>query len=543
MMDRKPTRYDHLIYSSDWRAWKDPEYPAWFNPVEVLLARHVAQTPDRIAVIADGQSVTYAQLMQGIVETGSALSKVGVAPGERVLLFATDSLDYVQLWYACVHIGAIPAVVSDLYKAKELSYFIADTGAATLYIDEEQYDKLAEVSGDLPPSLQRVIVRGSARALPNSTVPVMSLAEIVAKADKTCPGWKRHSDDICYMFYSGGTTGTAKGITHLAYDFFLVPARHGKFWSYVPEDIVYATSRKYFTHGIWPGMHIPLSAGATLVIDRRPPSADVVCEVLQKWKVTKFITVPTIIKNMLEYHRTSDKKIDLSSVNFVASASEKIPPEVFGSFKAAFGVEIFDSIGSSEIAYEWIANRKEENKTGSLGKPIFGVEVRLVSAEGEDITEPNVPGECWIKSPTACFFYWRKYDKSRETFMGPWTRTGDSLMFDEDGFFWFNSRESDVFKVKGLWVSPIEIEAAITAHASVLEAAVVSFDDKDGFTKPRAYVVLKKGVEPNDALRQELCAQVRPLGGYKVPEDILFIDALPRTTLMKIDRRALRDRK
>jgi len=206
-------------------------------------------------------------------------------------------------------------------------------------------------------------------------------------------------------------------------------------------------------------------------------------------------------------------------------------------------VEIFDSIGSSEIAYEWIANRKEENKTGSLGKPIFGVEVRLVSAEGEDITEPNVPGECWIKSPTACFFYWRKYDKSRETFMGPWTRTGDSLMFDEDGFVWFNSRESDVFKVKGLWVSPIEIEAAITAHASVLEAAVVSFDDKDGFTKPRAYVVLKKGVEPNDALRQELCAQVRPLGGYKVPEDILFIDALPRTTLMKIDRRALRDRK
>jgi len=116
-------------------------------------------------------------------------------------------------------------------------------------------------------------------------------------------------------------------------------------------------------------------------------------------------------------------------------------------------------------------------------------------------------------------------------------------MFDEDGFFWFNSRESDVFKVKGLWVSPIEIEAAITAHDWVLEAAVVSFDDKDGFTKPRAYVVLKKDVAASDALKQELCAQVRPLGGYKVPEDIVFIDALPRTTLMKIDRRALRDRK
>lgn len=543
MLDRKSTSYDHLIYSKDWRAWKDPEYPEWFNPVEVLLARHCAQTPERVAVVADGKSVSYAQLMQGILTTGSALQKAGIVPGERVLLFATDSLDYVQVWYACVHIGAIPAVVSDLYKAKDLGYFISDTGAATLYIDEEQFDKLAEIAQELPPSLQRVIIRGEARSLPHGKVAVMSLSDIVAKGDKTCPGWKRHSDDICYMFYSGGTTGTAKGITHLAYDFFLVPARHGKFWSYVPEDVVYATSRKYFTHGIWPGMHIPLSMGATVIIDRRAPSAEVVCEVLQKWKVTKFITVPTIIKNMLEYHRMSPQPIDLSSVNFVASASEKIPPEVFGSFKAAFGVEIFDSIGSSEITYEWIANRKEENKSGSLGKPIFGVEVRLVSADGEDITEPNVPGEAWIKSRTACFFYWRKYDKSRETFMGAWTRTGDSLMFDEDGFFWFNSRESDVFKVKGLWVSPIEIEAAITAHDCVLEAAVVSFDDKDGFTKPRAYVVLKKGVEATDALKKDLCAQVRPLGGYKVPEDIVFIDALPRTTLMKIDRRALRDRK
>ena len=542
MMDRKPTSYDHLIYGQEWREWKDPHYPDWFNPVEVLLARHCEKTPERIAVIADGQSVTYAQLMQGIQQTGSALRKAGVVPGERVLLFATDSLEYVQLWYACVHIGAIPAVVSDLYKAKDLGYFISDTGAATLYIDEEQFEKLAEVSGELPPSLQRVIMRGAARALPKSSIPVLSLSEIVAKAQKSCEGWKRHSDDICYMFYSGGTTGTAKGITHLAYDFFLVPARHGKFWSYVPDDVVYATSRKYFTHGIWPGMHIPLSVGATIVIDRRSPTAEVVCEVLQKWKATKFITVPTIIKNMLEYRRTATQAIDLSSVNFVASASEKIPPEVFGSFRDAFGVEIFDSIGSSEIAYEWIANRKEENKTGSLGKAIFGVEVRLVSAEGEDITEPNVPGEAWIKSRTACFFYWRKYDKSRETFMGPWTRTGDSLMFDEDGFFWFNSRESDVFKVKGLWVSPIEIEAAITAHDGVLEAAVVSFDDKEGFTKPRAYVVLKKGVTGSDALKQELCAQVRPLGGYKVPEDIVFIEALPRTTLMKIDRRALRDR-
>jgi len=372
-------------------------------------------------------------------------------------------------------------------------------------------------------------------------VTVHHLPQILATASDHCDGWLRHSDDICYMFYSGGTTGTAKGIIHLAYDFFLVPARQSAFWNYASEDVVYATSRKYFTHGIWPGLLIPLSIGATAIIDRRAPSAEVVLEILQQYKVTKFITVPTIIKNMLELHRGTKTEVDLSSVKLVISASEKIPPEVFGNFQAAFGLEILDSIGSSEITYEWIANRPAEKKTGSLGKPVFGYEVRLIGSDGQEITEPNIPGEAWIKSRTACFFYWRKYDRSRETFIGDWTRTGDSLMFDEEGFFWFNSRESDVFKVKGLWVSPIEIESALTSHKAVLEAAVVSFDDKDGFTKPRAFIVLKKGMVQSQSLSHELCALVRPLGGYKVPEEIVYIETLPRTTLMKIDRRALRE--
>ncbi len=124
---------------------------------------------------------------------------------------------------------------------------------------------------------------------------------------------------------------------------------------------------------------------------------------------------------------------------------------------------------------------------------MFGYEVRLVSRGGGDVTEPGVPGEAWIKSRTACFFYWRKYDKSRETFIGEWTRTGDNLTFDEDGFFWFSGRDDDMFKVKGLWVAPIEIEAALTGHPAVREAAVVSCTDADGFTRPMAYVVLRQG--------------------------------------------------
>ncbi len=205
-----------------------------------------------------------------------------------------------------------------------------------------------------------------------------------------------------------------------------------------------------------------------------------------------------------------------------------------------FGIEMHDSIGSSEISYEWISNGPSDFKRGSLGRPVYGCEVKLVDPDGKEVRTPNVPGECMIKSKTACFFYWRKYDKSRETFVGDWARTGDNLYFDEDGYFWFSSRENDVFKVSGLWVSPTDIEAALNDHPAVLETAVIGFEDEQGLTKPKAFVVLREGFSPSGQLIDELKAQVRPLGGYKVPAVIEILKELPRTTLMKIDRKALR---
>lgn len=543
MIERQPTPYDDRIYTADWRAWRDPEVPENFNPAEHLLARgqEISGAHGR-AMIVDGQDISYGDLIAQVARAGAALSAAGVRAGERVLLFGTDSLEFLLVWLGSVRIGAIPVVVSDLYKTDDLGYFLADTGAATLFIDVEQMAKLCDLDGRLPASLSRAICRGVPDAVP-AQIPVSQIADLLASAPEPGPAWLHHCDDVCYMFYSGGTTGKAKGITHLAHDFLIVPARHGAFWSYRAEDVVYASSRKYFTHGIWPGVLIPLAHGATVVIDRRGPSPDVVIELLDRHAVTKFITVPTILKNMIVHGRSMPDLPKLPALSLVISASEKISPEVFETFEKVFGQPILDSIGSSEITYEWISNRPEETRQGSLGKPVFGCEVRLVDAEGRDVTTPDTPGEAWIRSRTACFFYWRKYDKSRETFVGPWTRTGDNLMFDEDGFFWFAGRDNDVFKVRGLWVSPLEIEAAVSAHDAVLESAVVSFEDGDGLTQIRCFLVLDTAAQVPDqeALFAELAARVRPLGGYKVPQEFHILQALPRTTLMKIDRRRLRE--
>ena len=410
--------YRRLIYSRDWLAYQDPEIPEWIDPVGQILERHMGTAIEaKPALIADGEAISYGALVRLAQRVHAGLAAAGVEPEHRILLFGTDSLDYVAMWLGALRVGAIPAVVSDLYKASDLAYFITDTAARVLFIDAEQTGKLAEIAAELPASLRTIIVRGTADTAGLATLTqrqVLSFADVRSEQGPAPAAHMRHSNDITYMFYSGGTTGAAKGITHLAYDFIVVPARHGRLWDYRPSDVVYATSKKYFTHGVWPGLFIPLSVGATAVIVRDPPRPDVVLDQLARHAVTKWVTVPTVIKNVLVTMRGMKVAPKFPALTFAVSASEKIPPQVFAEFHDRFGIEMHDSIGSSEISYEWISNRPNEFKRGSLGRPVFGCEVKLVDPDGHEIRTPDIPGECWIKSRTACFFYWRKYGKCQQ---------------------------------------------------------------------------------------------------------------------------------
>lgn len=534
-----------IYYSEDWRCWKDPDSPEFIDPTGWLLDRHATGAhAGKTALICDERRLSYRELLEETCRYAGGLAAIGCERESRILFFATDSVEYVASWLGAVRGGRVPAVVSDAHKDHHLKYFLDDTAAATLFIDEAQLPKLASIAGKLPATLTRILVCGSA-ALIQGKVQGVEILETAAVRAKGTPGFAavpRHRHDICYMFYSGGTTGTPKGITHLAHDFLIVPERHGAFWAYDKDDIVHATSKKYFTHGLWPGLLIPLYWGATSLISREPVAGNALAALIEKHRPTKLVTVPTLIKLLLAEVERRGAKPDFSSVRFVVAASEKMAPELFERFHAMFGIELMDSIGSSEVTYEWIANRQKEFRRGSLGKPVFGVEIKLTDEQGREIQEPNKVGDVWVKSITRCFFYWRKLEQTQSTFHGPWTRTGDQLYFDADGFFWFAGRGDDVFKVKGLWVSPIEVEAVITSHAAVTEAAVIGVEASDGSMTPRAFVVLSGQVLDRMAVAAELAELIRArIGGYKVPDRVEFMEMLPRTPLMKIDRRALRD--
>ena len=534
-----------VYYSDDWKAWKDPDCPDYMDPTANYLDRHASgPLAGKTALICDDTHVTYQKLLEETCRFASAMAAAGCRRESRMLMFGGDSIEYIAGWLGAVRSGVVPVVVSDAHKDHHLQYFLEDTAAATLFIDEEQLPKLVTILDGLPFTLEHILVRGSAASIRGKvpgTVAVTEIAGLLAQGATEFKPVLRHRHDLCYMFYSGGTTGTPKGVTHLTHDLEIVPQRHSAFWEYVQDDVVFGTSKKSFTHGLWPGVLIPFYCGATAIITREPISGSSLIKIIERDRPTKLVTVPTLVKLLLAEIESREKKPDFSSLKFVVAASEKMAPELFERFHAAFGLELMDSIGSSEVTYEWIANRQKDYRRGSLGKPVFGVQIKLTDDQGNEITEPNKTGDVWVNSVTRCFFYWRKLDQTQSTFNGPWVRTGDQLYFDEDGYFWFASRSDDVFKVKGLWVSPTEVEAVITRHPAVLEAAVIGVEASDGMMVPRAFVVLRQQSVDHDKVTAELIESIRSIGGYKIPDRIEFIEELPRTPLMKISRKALRE--
>ena len=236
------TDYRDLIYTEDWKNFRDPDVPEYFNPTEILFDIHSgAGRGAATALIVDGARYSYETFLGQVCRVANGLQALNIPAGSRILLFGTDSVEYLAIWFGAIRAGIVPVVISDAYKAPNLLYFLRDTGATALFIDIEQTEKLAEIADDIPWTISRVIVRGDdIGAAPEAgNRDTMTWGELVEGHPDIFAPVPLHQNDVTYMFYSGGTTGTAKGITHLAHDFYLVPERHGAFMEYTKDDIVF----------------------------------------------------------------------------------------------------------------------------------------------------------------------------------------------------------------------------------------------------------------------------------------------------------------
>jgi benzoate-CoA ligase len=230
------------------------------------------------------------------------------------------------------------------------------------------------------------------------------------------------------------------------------------------------------------------------------------------------------------------------SLRLVSSAGEALPADLGQRFKRHFGVDIIDGIGSTEMLHIFLSNQPGRVRYGSTGWPVPGYDIEL-RGEGDEAgatVRDGEPGELYIRGPSAALMYWGNREKSRETFQGGWTKSGDKYVHNADGSYTYSGRSDDMLKVSGIYVSPFEVEATLVMHPAVLEAAVIGVADAEGLTKSKAFVVLKAG---DSASEDELKLFIKEkLAPYKYPRQIEFVDDLPKTATGKIQRFKLRER-
>jgi benzoate-CoA ligase len=339
--------------------------------------------------------------------------------------------------------------------------------------------------------------------------------------------------------YSSGSTGAPKGTVHVHASLIQTAELYARPVLGIQEnDVVFSAAKLFFAYGLGNALTFPMSVGATTVLMAERPTPAAVFKRLREHKATIFYGVPTLFAGLLASPDAPAR--EALALRRCASAGEALPEELGKRWTQRYGVEILDGIGSTEMLHIFLSNRPGDVRYGTTGKPVPGYELRIVDDNGAEVNRGEV-GELQVSGPTAAALYWNNREKTRATFQGPWTRSGDKYSQTEDGYYVYAGRSDDMLKVSGIYVSPVEVEAALIAHASVLEAAVIGREDDDKLIKPCAYVVLKPDVARSDGLMDELKQFVKAqLAPYKYPRWIVFTDELPKTATGKIQRFKLR---
>jgi benzoate-CoA ligase family protein len=515
---------------------KTIELPSEFNAATHFVDRHMREgRGHKIAIECGDQQVTYAQLFERVNRCGNALKKLAVRPEERVALLLLDTPEFFYCFFGGIKMGAVPIPLNTLLKAAEYQYILNDCRARIAIVSEALYPQIQAIPKENLHYLQKIVIVGEAPQATEALQPLLDAASSELQAEAT------NKDDAAFWLYSSGSTGFPKGCVHLHHDMVVCSELYAKAILGITEnDRFFSVAKLFFAYGLGNGCYFPLSVGATSILLSGSPSPPNIYDVVERFKPTLFFSVPSNYASLLSYRREAGRDFNLSTVRHAVSAGEALPTPIFHRFKERFGVEILDSIGSTEALQMFIANRPGAVRPGSSGQLIPGYEARIVDENDQPVGDNEI-GSLLIKGDSVCSCYWNQHEKTKDTIQGHWLRTGDKYYRDPDGYYWYVGRADDMLKVKGMWVSPVEIESLLLEHPLVQEAAVIGLADGNELIKPAAYVVLKNGSAKNEVLSDELKQLISSrLAAHKCPHWIEFVNELPKTATGKIQRYKLR---
>ncbi|MGE3633583.1 MAG: benzoate-CoA ligase family protein, partial [Sandaracinaceae bacterium] len=448
-----------------------------------------------------------------------------------------DGIDFVTTFFGTLKAGAVFCMGNPLLGESDFDYLLEYTGARAVVADARTLDRLAPALAKHPRCSVRLIA-GATADLALESQPACESFDAVLEAAAEAPRTAdTHGDDVAGWLFTSGTTGEPKGAVHLHRHFPYNTERYAKRVLRLNEDDVFVSvSRLFFGYATGTNLMFPFAVGGTAVLFEDKPTPERLFDHIERYGVTVLTNVPAMIRQMVDHPSAPER--DLSSVRMCLSAGEALPEALYQRWRSLIDVEILDGIGSAELFHIYITNYPGDVRPGSLGRLVPGYEARIVGPDGDDVGDGDI-GRLWIRGDSAAIGYHRDQRKSHDVFRGEWTVSAD-LFRREGDYFYYAGRGDDMLKVRGMFVSPLEIEDCLCTHEAVREAAVVGVDDGSGLTVPKAFVVLREGFTADDALTKALQEHAKTeLARYKFPHQVAYLDALPRNDRGKIMRRSL----
>ncbi|CAN5754936.1 acyl--CoA ligase [soil metagenome] len=538
--DMNMTDYDET------RATFALDVPERFNYTRDVIDAWAERDPDKLALIAvedDGttaQRLSFADLSHRADRAAAFLSSLGVSAGDRLFVMLPRVVEWYDVLLGAFKIGAVPMPATTQLQTNDIAYRIARSQSTVAITDADGSGKI-DAARDRCPDLAHLITTGDAVG------DWRSLADGMDNTDDPAPAHDTAADDPLLIYFTSGTTGHPKMVPHTHASYGIGHQVTARFWHDLrPDDVHWTVSDTGWAKAAWGKLFGQWSIGSAVVMwnPQGKPDFTTMAAMIAGHDVTTFCAPPTIYRALVQLDLS---EYDFSTLRHCTAAGEPLNPETFEAWKDATGTEVHDGYGQTETV-NIVANfRCVPIKPGSMGKPVPGFDLAVVDDDLNEL-DPGNEGQIAVRitpdRPVGLFSaYWDDDEANATSFRGDWYLTGDRAHIDEDGYFWFVSRDDDIIISAGYRIGPFEVESAIIEHPGVAETAVIGVPDSERGQVVKAFVVLADDHAASDDLATEIQDHVKTTTApYKYPRYVEFVDELPKTVSGKVRRVELRER-